>query len=254
MKYWLLALAFYFLSFAVTAQTLVRVGAYPFPPYFQLQDEQPAGLTVELIQRLNQLQQDYHFELVLTTPFRRHQDFQHDAFDAIFFEDISWGWQQRGMPLHYSPVFAEDDEVFIALSSQVDSEQWFDHLEDKTIAGILGYHYQFTGYNTDQYQLASRFQLLLVSDHHASIELVLKGRTDMAIVTRSFLMQFLQQHPQYRSQITISQRVDQRYRHQLLLSSHHTLPMPTLFGWVRQIMLQPDWQARLQQTGLVLVW
>ena len=60
---WLLYCLVAILSLLAPAQakTLVKVGAYEFPPYVQIQQQQASGLTVELISQLNQLQQQYHF-------------------------------------------------------------------------------------------------------------------------------------------------------------------------------------------------
>lgn len=248
----LLTLLMLFLPPAV-AKIPVRVGAYEFPPYVQLQQEQASGFTVELITQLNQLQQEYHFELVMTTAIRRHQDFQQGLFDALFFEDINWGWQQRAIELKQSPAFAKDDEVFIALRSQAESQQWFDDLSGKSMAGILGYHYRIADYQTDAELLSSQYLLVPISDHQTNIELVLKQRTDTAIVTRSFLSQYLDLHPQYREVLLISDRIDQSYQHQLLLRAEHPLEITTLYQWVQHVLQQPALQQALTQYGLQLL-
>ncbi|MCC5827367.1 transporter substrate-binding domain-containing protein [Alkalimonas sp.] len=235
------------------AKTLVRVGGYQFPPYIELEHGLAKGFTVELIRQLNQMQQDYHFELVLTTPIRRHQDYQQGLFDAIFFEDPYWGWVQRGIAIDNSPAFAKDDEVFIALASNASSQQWFDDLSDKTIAGILGFHYQIANYETDPDLLAEKHYMTLVSDHQASIELVLKQRTDTAIVTRSFLHQYLRSHPENSEKIIISDRVDQSYHHQLLINPEHELAIATLHQWVLQLLQQEQLSHKLHRHGLTLL-
>lgn len=231
----------------------VRVGAYEFPPYLQLQQQQASGLTVQLIAELNRLQQQYHFELVLTTPVRRHQDFQQGLFDAIFFEDENWGWQKKGLMMQASPAFAQDDEVFIALQSQAQSQQWFADLSQKSKAGILGYHYRIANYETDPDILANQYLMIPVTDHLASVELVLKQRTDTAIVTRSFIKQYLKSYPQYQKALLVSDRVDQSYQLQLLLDPAHPLKMDALYQWVCQIMQQPAMQQAFADNGLTLL-
>ncbi|SEA47045.1 transporter substrate-binding domain-containing protein [Alkalimonas amylolytica] len=232
------------------AKTVVRVGAYQFPPYIELEHGLAKGFTVELIRQLNRMQQDYQFELVLTTPIRRHQDYQQGLFDAIFFEDPYWGWVQRGIEIDHSPAFAKDDEVFIALASNAHSQQWFDDIHDKTIAGILGYHYRITNYETDPELLATKYHMTLVNDHQASIELVLKQRTDTAIVTRSFFHQYLRSNPESSDKIIISDRVDQSYQHQLLINPEHGLAIETLYQWVLQILQQEQLSHKLHHYGL----
>lgn len=237
----------------VFAKTPVRVGAYEFPPYVEVTKEKASGFTIELIALLNQIQQDYHFELVMTTAVRRHQDFQQGLFDALFFEDVNWGWQQRGIILQQSAAFAQDDEVFIALRSQAKSQLWFDDLKGKTIAGILGYHYRIADYQTAPALLASQYQMIPVTEHDASIELVLKQRVDTAIVTRSFLFQYLNLRPQYQEVLLVSERIDQSYQHQLLLHSEHPLKIDMLYQWVQQLLQQPELKNVFAKHGLQLL-
>jgi hypothetical protein len=47
--------------------------------------------------------------------------------------------------------------------------------------------------------------------------MVLHGRADIALATRSYVSDFLQRHRQYAGQLLVSQRLDQRYRHRVLL-------------------------------------
>ncbi|MEE2024953.1 MULTISPECIES: substrate-binding periplasmic protein [Alkalimonas] len=236
-----------------SATTLVRVGGYPFPPYIELEHGLAKGFTVDLILQLNRLQQDYRFELVLTTPIRRHQDYQQGLYDAIFFEDPSWGWIQRNISIDHSPPFAKDDEVFIALSSKASTQSWFDDLTDKTVAGILGYHYRLANYETAPDIIASNYQMTLVNDHQASIELVLKQRTDTAIVTRSFLHQYLMANQQNARKIIVSERVDQSYQHQLLINPEHDLAIETLYQWVYRILQQEPFSNEFRRFGLELL-
>lgn len=238
--------------FAVHAKTAVRVGGYEFPPYIEIQHGVARGFTIDLIQQLNQLQDDYHFELVLTTPFRRHQDYQQGLFDAIFFEDHFWGWAQRKIAIDNSPAFAKDDEVFIVLKSTSEQQSWFEDMHEKTIAGILGYHYQLVNYETDPERLATTYNMILVNDHSASIELVLKQRADTAIVTRSFLSRYLAEHSEAAEQLLVSDRVDQTYQHQLLISPEHPLTVETLHQWVQELLHQAELSPQWQQSGLVL--
>ena len=251
LRVWLIVVNIVVLSLMTAqAKTVVRVGAYEFPPYVEIKHGVASGFTIELIRQLNQLQSDYHFELFLTTPIRRHQDYQQNLFDAIFFEDIFWGWAQRQIDIDHSAAFAKDDEVFIALKSTSQQQSWFDDLHERTIAGILGYHYKLVNYETDPERLASHYNMILVNDHQASIELVLKKRADTAIVTRSFLSHYLAEYPKAHQQLLISDRVDQSYQHQLLMNPEHPLAIDTLYQWVQQLLHQSELSLQWHQSGL----
>jgi len=232
------------------AKTVVKVGGYEFPPYIEIVDGRASGLTVELISELNKIQPSYHFELVLTTPIRRFKDYQNGLFDSIFFENPDWGWLQGNNVISNSPVVAIDTEVFIALKQFAKSQAWFDNLEDKTLVGILGYHYPLANFESSPSILENEYKMTLLSSHKRSIELVLKKRSDSAIVTRSYLNQYFSKYPKSKHLLLVSERVAQTYNHQLLLRPNHTLDISTLYKWVKQALTQGNIAARLKQLGL----
>ena len=234
----------------VQAKTLIKVGGYEFPPYIEIVDGRASGLTVELIAELNKIQSDYHFELVLTTPIRRFKDYQKGLFDSVFFENPNWGWQQGNNVISNSPVMATDSEVFIALKQFAKSQAWFDNLDDKTLIGILGYHYQLANFENNPSILENEYKMTLLSSHKKSIELVLKKRSDMAIVTRSYLNQYLNKYPQSKKKLLVSERVAQTYKNQLLIRPTQQLGINTLYKLVKKALSQNTFATRLEQLGL----
>ncbi|WP_350608314.1 transporter substrate-binding domain-containing protein [Pseudoalteromonas sp. MER144-MNA-CIBAN-0113] len=234
----------------VQAKTLIKVGGYEFPPYIEIVDGRASGFTVELIAELNKIQSDYHFELVLTTPIRRFKDYQQGLFDAVFFEDPNWGWLQGNHIISNSPVMATDSEVFIALKQFAKSQAWFDNLDDKTLIGILGYHYQLANFENNLSILENEYKMTLLSSHKKSIELVLKKRSDMAIVTRSYLNQYLNKYPQSKKKLLISERVAQTYKHQLLIRPTQQLDINTLYKLVKKALAQNTLATKLKILGL----
>ncbi|WP_350314582.1 transporter substrate-binding domain-containing protein [Pseudoalteromonas sp. TB43-MNA-CIBAN-0091] len=234
----------------VQAKTLIKVGGYEFPPYIEIVDGRASGFTVELIAELNKIQSDYHFELVLTTPIRRFKDYQQGLFDAVFFEDPNWGWLQGNHIISNSPVMATDSEVFIALKQFAKSQAWFDNLDDKTLIGILGYHYQLANFENNLSILENEYKMTLLSSHKKSIELVLKKRSDMAIVTRSYLNQYLNKYPESKKKLLISERVAQTYKHQLLIRPTQQLDINTLYKLVKKALAQNTLATKLKILGL----
>jgi len=232
------------------AKNVVKVGGYEFPPYIEIVDGRASGLTVELISELNKIQPSYHFELVLTTPIRRFKDYQQGLFDAVFFEDPNWGWLQGNHIISNSPVIATDSEVFIALKQFAKSQAWFDNLDDKTLIGILGYHYQLANFENNPSILENEYKMTLLSSHKKSIELVLKKRSDMAIVTRSYLNQYLNKYPESKKKLLISERVAQTYKNQLLIRPTHQLNVNTLYKIVKKTLAQNTLATKFKTLGL----
>ena len=232
------------------AKNVVKVGGYEFPPYIEIVDGRASGLTVELISELNKIQPSYHFELVLTKPIRRFKDYQQGLFDAVFFEDPNWGWLQGNHIISNSPVIATDSEVFIALKQFAKSQAWFDNLDDKTLIGILGYHYQLANFENNPSILENEYKMTLLSSHKKSIELVLKKRSDMAIVTRSYLNQYLNKYPESKKKLLISERVAQTYKNQLLIRPTHQLNVNTLYKIVKKTLAQNTLATKFKTLGL----
>jgi hypothetical protein len=79
------------LSMNAHARQDVKVGGYEFQPFVDIDRNMKArGLTLELIDPLNQHQKQYRFTFVPTTARRRYQDFEAQNFDMLFFENPNW--------------------------------------------------------------------------------------------------------------------------------------------------------------------
>jgi len=207
------------------AQTIL-VGGYVFPPYVEMNRSTYHGLTLDLIDAMNAFQRDLYFKFVLTSPPRRYEDFENNKFDAIFFEDIGWGWQGKGVEA--SRVFLKDGEVFITKASPDKTQAYFQDLAGKSIAGCIGYHYAFADFNAEPKFLEEHFKMQLSDNHQGNIKKVLIGRADLAIVTKSYLQGYLKNHPEDRDHILISAALDQEYRHTILLRKGGTLTVETI--------------------------
>ena len=203
---------------ALAAQD-VRVAAVYFPPYVlnaEPGEVQPAGLLHELLVALNHVQSDYRFVMVPTAVKRRFADFQQQRFDLAIFENPGWGWQ--AIPHVALDMQLEDSEVFVARREAGRDQRYFDELHGKRLALYHGYHYAFADFNAEPDYLSKTFNATLTQSHDSNLRMVLRQRADIALVTRSYIGDFLERHPHYAGQLLISERVDQYYRHHALLS------------------------------------
>ncbi|MGE8169340.1 substrate-binding periplasmic protein [Pseudomonas putida] len=202
---------------AWAAETIeVKVGAAHFPPY-TVRPEQGAdtGLLPQLIDALNTLQVDYRFVLVPTSIQRRFGDFQQGRTDMAIFENPQWGWQQIA---HQSvDMGLEDAEVFVARQREGRDQHYFDDLHGKRLALFNGYHYAFANFNADPAYLRQTFGATLTYSHDSNLLMVQAGRADIALVTRSYLSDFMTRNPGSLNQLLTSERVDQVYHHYALL-------------------------------------
>lgn len=212
----LAALAVLWMAPSQAAQQ-VRVGAAHFPPYtVRPESGADTGLLPQLVEALNQLQTDYHFVLVPTSIPRRFGDFKQGRVDMAIFENPDWGW--KDIPHTTVDMGLEDAEIFVAQREADRRESYFADLTGKRLALFSGYHYEFANFNADPKFLAQNFNATLTYSHDSNLLMVLRGRADIALVTRSYLSDYLLRNEKVADQLLVSQRIDQVYHHYALLS------------------------------------
>lgn len=196
----------------------VRVGGYVFPPFVQVSsDGKWSGVTPDVIAELNTIQDEYRFEFVPTAAARRYRELETGHFDMLFFENPAWGWQGEAVQSLEGAVLGR--ALFIARAIDGRGQDYFDVRQDKRIALFSGYHYAFAGFIADAAHLRDAHNAVLTFSQESNIQMVLRGRVDMAVVTESFLEAYLSRHPQYRSRLLVAEEADQYYQHFLLMRS-----------------------------------
>lgn len=220
------ALAFLLALLAVAptwARELIQVGGYEFAPYVEFRHSKPAGVTIELIRHLNRIQDRFEFRFELTAPRRRYDELTSGRFDVMLFESPEWGWSPYSGKFSATREILRDTEVFVALAGPGRDQSFFAAPSERSIAGVYGYHYAFAGLTTDPVVLEQKHRMSLVYSNRASIDLMLNGRVDMAILTRSYLHRFLTENPSLRSKLLIAQHPDQVYSLRALVREGATI-------------------------------
>ncbi|MDG0818017.1 type 2 periplasmic-binding domain-containing protein [Bdellovibrio svalbardensis] len=220
------------------ARTKIYVGAYGFAPYYDI--DKGRGLINDVLEILNQIQADYDFRVVEIPSKRRYQSFAERRIDMIFFEDPRWGWSS--IKHQQYPTGLDDAEVYITRKTPQRNQTFFEDLQNKSIAGILGYHYGFANLNADENYLRSKFDIHLVSHNFASVRLVLKDRVQIAVVPRSYIQSYLKEHKADRKQILISDKIDQKYDLKILVHPQVNIPKETLESLFTQLTANPQYQ------------
>jgi ABC-type amino acid transport substrate-binding protein len=202
--------------FPACAAQLVRVGAAHFPPY-TVRPEQGAdtGLLPQLVDALNALQSDYQFVLVPTSIPRRFRDFEQGRVDMAIFENPAWGWQN--IPHTSVDMGLEDAEIFVAQRLPERQQSYFSELSGKRLALFSGYHYEFAHFNADPKYLATHYNATSTYSHDSNLLMVLRGRADIALVTRSYLSDYFLRNEKVAQDLLVSERVDQIYHHYAIL-------------------------------------
>ncbi len=209
-------------SSSAIAQKVINVGGYVFAPFVSLDDfNKPSGITLDLIEELNKIQKKYFFRFVMTSPKRRYIAFNKNVFDMMLFESIHWGW--KDFPVDFSKVYFKGGEVYITKKKPNRNNHFFNSINSKSLVIMRGYHYGFANFNADEAYLNKNFNVQITNSNKSTIELILMGRRDMGVVTKSYLDLYLLNNQDSAKELLISKKYDQEYNHTILLRK--TLPV-----------------------------
>lgn len=231
------------LSFNVIAADIVKVGVYDFPPYSFIADK-ASGIAIQMIAEMNKAQDKYVFVAVPTTPRRRYHDFENNKFDMMIFESKKWGWQKY--PIASSQSFVTGAEVYITLAKAGRGQDFFSDFKNKTMIGVMGYHYQFANFSSNQKYLKSNFNLIQTDSQKKSLELILNNRGEIAVLSKEYLHYHFSHSPEDKAKLLISEKPDQIYRHTILIREKHKLSIEYINSLLTQMTksgtLEPLWE------------
>ncbi len=194
----------------------VKVGGYQFEPFlFQEANGKWQGATVQLIDQLNRSQTSFHFKFVPTSPKRRFKDMDRGLFDIMLYEQAEWGWNERSVVM--TQPFYQGGELYVALKKDGINQSFFKDLKSKRIAAVRGFHYGFANFTSDSEQMKKDFKVDFVPSCSAAIGMILKGRAEIAVVSRLFLKNLFSNGTFSPSQFVVSKNFDQRYNLRAIL-------------------------------------
>lgn len=237
----------------ITSQVLasieVKVRGYSFSPFLQFDSKgKPFGATIEIIEELNKLQKKYHFKFYKTSAKRRYTHFENKELDIIFFESQQWGWSKK--QVEATKPFARGGEVFITKSSPDKSQSYFSSLKNKKIIGVLGFHYAFADYNSNENVLRRKYNMLLTSTPDSIISLILKDRGQIGVITESLLRKTINREKKLKDQILVSEVYDQEYKHTALVSSSSPIRLQELESYIALLKKTGSLQKILSKYGI----
>lgn len=246
----MMALLLFVWGHEVSAADTIKVGLYRFPPFVDFNASgEPEGLSLDILNLLNEIQGDYRFEPVVTSPSARYSDFSAGQFDVMLFENVDWGWAQRNLPVSQTPEFMSGGERYIALAKPGRTQSYFDDLSTKTIAGIAGYHYGFADFNDDPDYLRQKHGVRLVRRADDLIRAILSEHVDIAVVTESLLLKKISLIPDLKAKILVSERYDQVYSHRVVLRTGMALSHMDMSDLMDRLVIDPKYSALLKNYG-----
>jgi len=149
MRHW----CWFLLLFSLSgwSHPLIKVGGYPYAPFVvKISDSHYEGLTLDLIDQLNEIQQEVKFIFVPTSAANRYKALDLGRFSLMLFEDSKWGWQTAKLKM--TAPFLGGGEVYVALNKAGRDQRFFDDPSQHHLIGVTGYHYGVGQFNADQGQ------------------------------------------------------------------------------------------------------
>ena len=193
----------------------ILVGVAHFPPFIVNDGSSVGGLAMDMLDLMNSNQSKYEFVAFPTLPTTRHQIFDLSRYDMSMFDNLDWGWQGRDVDA--SDIYLHGGEIYITRIAPGKTQSYFDDLKNKKLVGVEGYHYGFADFISDPAYLTKTFNIELTRSNAGSIQMILAGRGDIAVVTKSYLAMYLNDNPSARDQLLTSTKFDQSYQHRIIL-------------------------------------
>jgi len=117
----------------VTAREQVKIGAAHFLPFIDARQGEPIGGAIaDLVVALNQIQTEFQFTIIRTSPKYRHREFSKGLHDLSMFDNIEWGWDKQ--QVEASESYLDGGEVYITLA--VPERDEFQREEDDRDCGL----------------------------------------------------------------------------------------------------------------------
>lgn len=228
----------------------IKVGGYVFEPFVMNKGNKWYGATIDIIKLLNESQKKYSFTFIPTSSHRRFKDLDKGEFDLMLFEDKLWGWGKNDVV--QSKIFHHGGEVYITSNeSQKRDQSYFNSLRGKKIVGVNGFHYGFANFNPHVSNIPSQYDLTYASNGISCINMVIKGRADIAVVSKSLISTFLKDNKDYESKILISKKLDQEYKHKALLKKGSIITIDEINNLLTKLSNSGELQKTLIKSGLI---
>ena len=225
----------------------IKVASVHFPPY--VYDNEPErGLLAQLLGALNRQQQDYRFVPRNNSLARRFSDLRDRQVDLAVFENPDWGWQ--GIAAARLEMGLEDAEIYVAQAQPGRDQSFFQSLQGKRLALFKGYHYGFSGFANDPQLLREQYSAKLTYSHDSILGLVLRGRADIGLLTRSWLLERQMREPALQAQLLVGEQVDQTYRHYMLLRPQAAITPARLEALLEELRHSGELQRIFEPYGV----
>ncbi|NHZ81484.1 transporter substrate-binding domain-containing protein [Massilia sp. CCM 8695] len=166
----------------------------------------PKGELADFVNRMNDVQDKFHFELIIYPRLRLDRVFIDKEADVYPLRTTAWTRPELGL-LPTKTIFTSGDIYFARRANRFGGHKVFDDLTVPTVAGVRGYHYQLFNNNPDETYIKKNFKAYLVDSNESVIRFVLADHADIGIVPEVIMAKYLND-PKVRQQVIVAGRYD----------------------------------------------
>lgn len=231
----------------------VTLGGYRFPPYVAPRMDS-GGVSLALMDALNDLDTPYRFRFFMTSPGRRFADFKAGNYDIAFLESPAWGWRDAGVTYDATPPLLRGREIYVARPDIARTTDVFDNVTAHRIAGFIGYHYAFADMNNDPAALRRDFDIMLNNNHARNLQALRAGRVDVAVITEAYLDLHLATNPAEAGELAVGPTPDQTYALRALTRPDSPIDAAELGALLRRLAASGRLQPLLDRFKIADDW
>ena len=211
----------------------IKVGVYEYGVVYYFEDGKQHGIAPILINLLNDLQDDYRFQLAETSSRRRYRALSSGEIDLVLLESSQWEWQE--LDVSFSDRIVTERDVYLTSSSRLDAQSLFADVTAHRILCVLGFHYGFAEFNANPQYLRDNFDVLLRYNEKDVLNGVLTDEAPIGIVSAGFLGRQFVADSRMRDRVVIADEPDGVYDLVSVLSNKSAISLERLNQLIAQL-------------------
>ncbi|EGI74337.1 ABC-type transporter, periplasmic binding protein [Pseudoalteromonas distincta] len=178
------------LSKPVDIDVLVEDGYFPII----INAQKKQGFAPEFINILNDAQQEFNFILISLPVKRLTLSVKKNNFDVLFLMAMQWVQQAAQGNIEKTEFYTVTKNELYTLKENASEQTYFDSLDKLTKVGVLGYSYQFAGFDTNAEYLREEHQVSLTIDEFNVVKMLLLRRAEVGVLNSIAYQYFKKQN------------------------------------------------------------
>ena len=178
------------LSKPVDIDVLVEDGYFPII----INAQKKQGFAPEFINIINDAQEEFNFILISLPVKRLTLSVEKNNFDVLFLMAMQWLPQASQENIEKTKFYTITKNELYTLKENASEQTYFDNLDKLTKVGVLGYSYQFAGFNTNAEYLREEHQVSLTIDEFNVVKMLLLRRAEVGVLNSIAYQYFKKQN------------------------------------------------------------